>query len=301
MTIEQVEFAASGGEIVLRGDLYVPADANGPVPGVVMSHGFSAVKEMGLPSYAETICAAGIAVLLYDHRCLGSSGGEPRQQINPWSQMRDMQVALTWLGARPDVDASRLGLWGSSFSGGEVLVLGAVDDRVRAVVANVPFAGLPGTAYDGEGTATLVANISAELVGGTLADNAGAAVMGPFAVVAEEGNELAPFLGQPESAEWFLAAGAGTTWHNEVTLANAFGTEPAFDPGACAAHLHCPTLFVVAAHDHVAETAVALAAYDRAPEPKQLLLIDGHHFTPYAGDALADSAAAATAWFAAHL
>lgn len=300
MNIEQVAFVGFGGDIVLHGDLYLPADADGPVAGVVMSHGFSAVKEMGLPAYAEAICAAGIAVLLYDHRCLGSSQGEPRQQINPWSQMRDMQSALTWLGDQPAVDAQRLGLWGSSFSGGEVLVLAAVEDRVRAVVANVPFAGIPGAAYD-EDTAALVADISAELAGGTLANSDGASVMGPFAVVAEAGNELPPFLGQPESADWFLVAGAGTTWRNEVTLANAFGTEPAFDPGACAAHLRCPALFVVAAQDQVAEAAVALDAYKRAPEPKQLLVIEGHHFTPYSGAALATSSAAASSWFATHL
>ncbi len=47
-----------------------------------------------------------------------------------------------WLADRPEVDADRLGAWGSSFSGGEVIVLGAVDRRVRAVVANAPFAGL---------------------------------------------------------------------------------------------------------------------------------------------------------------
>ena len=299
MNIEGFELLGFGGDVVLRGDLYRP-DGAGPWPGVVMSHGFSAVKEMGLPSYAEAICAGGVAVLLYDHRCLGSSDGEPRQQINPWAQMRDMQAALTWLGDRSDVDADRLGLWGSSFSGGEVLVLAAVDDRVHAVVANVPFAGLPGAVY-GEETAALVAEISAELAGGTLANSDGASVMGPFAVVAEAGNDLPPFLGQPESAEWFLTAGANTTWRNEVTMANAFGTNPAFDPGACAAHLRCPALFVVAADDQVAEAAVALAAHDRAPDPKQLLVIDGHHFTPYSGADLAASAAAATSWFAKHL
>lgn len=311
MVQEQVEFAAADGT-TLRGVLYRPGAPGaarepghgGPTPGVVMSHGFSAVKEMGLPPYAEAICARGATVLLYDHRGLGSSDGE-RRCVNPWAQMRDMQQALAWLGDDPDVDAGRLGLWGSSFSGGEVLVLAAVDDRVRAVVANVPFAGLPGGA-GGADTEGVVAAVAAELAGGplagaTAAEGPGASVMGPMAVVEEEGNDLPVFLGQPESSAWFLAAGAGTAWRNEVTLVNAFGTEPPFDPGACVAHLRCPALFVVASGDRVAEASVALAAYGRAPEPKELLVLDGHHFTPYGGAAQAESAAAAGAWFARFL
>ena len=295
---EPVEFATSD-RTTLRGVLYLP-EASAPRPGVVMTHGFSAVKEMGLPPFAEAISDAGCAVLLYDHRGLGASDGDPRQQINPWAQMRDMQQALTWLGDRSEVDRERLGLWGSSFSGGEVLVLGAIDERVRAVVANVPFAGVPGSDDDSD-TASVVTAISAALADGSLSDSTGATVLGPMAVVNEEGNEMSAFLGQPESSEWFLTAGAGTTWRNEVTLANAFGTEPPFDPGACVGHLRCPTLFVVASHDQVAETAVALAAYERAPEPKKLLVIEGHHFAPYAGTPQLEAASAACAWFAGHL
>jgi fermentation-respiration switch protein FrsA (DUF1100 family) len=84
-------------------------------------------------------------------------------------------------------------------------------------------------------------------------------------------------------------------------VANAFATDPPFDPGACAAHLRCPTLFVVALGDQVAEAALALAAYERAPEPKELLAIEGHHFTPYAGAPQSEAAAAAASWFTRHL
>ena len=73
---------------------------------------------------------------------MGDSDGEPRQEINPWAQARDYRYALTWLAAQPGIDPERLGIWGSSFSGGEVLVVGAVDPRVKVVIANVPFAGL---------------------------------------------------------------------------------------------------------------------------------------------------------------
>ncbi len=135
-----VEFPGFGG-VTLRGWLYQPEGADGPAPALVMAHGFSATRHMGLAAFAEVFSTAGIAVLVYDHRCLGDSEGEPRQEINPWAQSRDYRYALSWLAQQPGIDPQRLGIWGSSFSGGEVLVVGAVDPRVKVVIANVPFAG----------------------------------------------------------------------------------------------------------------------------------------------------------------
>ena len=64
-----VEFDADG--VTLRGWLYIPDGAAGPVPTVVMSHGFSAVKEMYLDRFAE----AGLGALVYDNRNFGASDG----------------------------------------------------------------------------------------------------------------------------------------------------------------------------------------------------------------------------------
>jgi fermentation-respiration switch protein FrsA (DUF1100 family) len=86
-----------------------------------------------------------------------------------------------------------------------------------------------------------------------------------------------------------------------VWLQSAFGTVPAFDPGVAASHLRAPVLFVVATHDTVAPTEVAIAAFDRAPEPKQLELVEGHHFTPYAGDALEHAAQVELAFYSSVL
>ena len=83
---EDVEFDAAG--VRLRGWLYLPDDATGPVPAIVMAHGFSAVKEMYLDAYAEVFAEAGLAALVFDNRNLGASDGEPRQEIDPWAQVR---------------------------------------------------------------------------------------------------------------------------------------------------------------------------------------------------------------------
>jgi Nucleotidyl transferase AbiEii toxin, Type IV TA system/X-Pro dipeptidyl-peptidase (S15 family) len=123
---ETIEFDADGK--TLRGWLFRP---DGPTPAsgwpaVAMAHGYSAVKEL-LVGTAERFAAAGLAVLLYDHPNLGESGGEPRQHVDPWEQARGYRHAVTCLAGVEDVDAERIGIWGTSFAGGHVLVAAAVD------------------------------------------------------------------------------------------------------------------------------------------------------------------------------
>src|SRR5215210_1691013 len=136
MPRQDVEFNAEG--VTLRGWLYVPDGATGPVPTIVMAHGFSAVKEMYLDAFAEAFAAGGLGALVYDHRNFGASDGEPRQEIDPWEQVRDYRHAITFARTLAEVDGDRIGVWGSSYSGAHVLVVGAIDRRVKCVVAQVP-------------------------------------------------------------------------------------------------------------------------------------------------------------------
>ena len=266
----------------LEGDLHLPDPAlhPGPVPGVVMSHGFSATRRMGLPAFAEAFADAGFAVALYDHRCLGASGGTPRLAIDPWLQTMDMRRVLDWLEQQPGIDPDRLALWGSSFSGGESIVLGAVDHRVRAVIANAPFAGTE-SPLDPAADELAFERIAAIIRGESPIPER--VVIGPMPVVREPGDEEPAFLDQPESSEWFLREGPGTGWENLFTA--SFTGDPSFDPMVCAARISPRALMMnVAAEDRVAPTATALAAFERAREPKRLSVFEGHHFSDYDGD-----------------
>ena len=135
MTTQAVEFR-SGGEVV-RGDLYLP-EGDGPFPVVVMAGGWCYVKELRQPQYAEEFVAARVrrADLRLPH--MGASDGQPRQHLDPWEQIEDYRNAISYLETRSDIDAGRIGAWGISYSGGHVLILGAIDPRVKAVVSNVP-------------------------------------------------------------------------------------------------------------------------------------------------------------------
>ncbi len=287
-----VEFPGFDGT-TLRGWLYLPASAAGRHPGVVMAHGFSATKEMALDRYSEILCQGGIAVLTYDHRCLGASDGEPRQLIDPWAQARDYLAALDWLAERQEVDPDRLGVWGSSFSGGEAIVVGAVDHRVRAVVANVPFVGRPG---DPPASSGAFAQLSARVRAARQADGTG--LIGPLGVVREAGADGSAVMPQAEAAEWFLRAGRhpGSRWVNRAWLLGRTGL-PDFDPAVALPQLQVPALFVLTSADRIAPTPDGLAAFALVPDPKELLVIDGHHFTPYSGDALVRSATAAREFY----
>lgn len=136
---EDIEFDAEGA--TLRGWFYRPDDPGGEVPCIVMSHGFSAIKEMHLDEYAEVFSDAGLGCVVYDNRGLGASDaapGKPRQEIDPWEQIRDYQHAITYAQTRPEVDASRIGVWGSSYSAAHAYVVAAIDRRVKAVCGQAP-------------------------------------------------------------------------------------------------------------------------------------------------------------------
>src|ERR1700730_15094489 len=134
MARRDIELNAEG--VILRGWFYA-AEAT-PAPTVVMAHGFSAVKEMYLDSFAEVFHGAGLNVLVFDNRNFGASDGEPRQELDPWAQVRDYRHASPYASTLPEVEAARIGIWGSSYSGGHVLVVAAIDRRVKAVASQVP-------------------------------------------------------------------------------------------------------------------------------------------------------------------
>ena len=94
-----------------------------------MAHGTTATVKMVAIEYTRTFARAGRAVLIYDHRNFGSSDGEPRLQINPWIQCRGYLDALSFASIRPEVDPERIGLWGDSYTGGQVVVVSACDPR----------------------------------------------------------------------------------------------------------------------------------------------------------------------------
>lgn len=282
---------------LLRGWLYL-ASAGAPMPGIVMTHGFSATREMGLPGHAEALREAGFTVLLYDHRGLGTSDGLPRQLIDPFVQTRDMMDAIGWLSARPEVDAGRIGLWGTSYSGAEALILGALDERVRAVAAIVPFVGQPGAVPhdDAAGWQRLEQRVRSATIDP-------AAITGPRAVVPAPGGLPVSLMPDPHTTTWMLAEGGRTDgrWRNAVLSPVRPEGDVVFDPAPALPHLHSPVLLIAGAEDLVTPAADARAAALLAGSRVQLAVLPGQHCTFYAGEPLRTVVALVKEFFACHL
>jgi len=103
-----------------------------------MSHGLGATRDAGLEPYAIRFREAGFAVLVFDYRHLGESGGEPRQLVWIPYQLEDMSAAVEYTRGLEEIDPDRIALWGTSLSGGHVIVTAAKDDMVSCVSAQCP-------------------------------------------------------------------------------------------------------------------------------------------------------------------
>jgi len=254
--------------------LYRPASA-APGPCVVMAHGFSAVREQRLDAYAQRFASAGLAVLLFDYRHFGASEGEPRQLLSIGRQLQDWEAAISTARALPGVDADRIALFGSSFSGGHVQALAARDPAIAAVIAQAPFCdGLRNLPALGLGHAL-------RLTVAGLRD-AAAAMLGlePYRI---------PAVGVPGSLAAMTTADAvsgfdgmnppGSTWRNEVCARIAL-TVGGYRPGTKAAGIGCPILYALAEQDVVTPARFARDAARRAPRA-EVKSYRGGHFDVY--------------------
>lgn len=283
---------------VLRGE-YLTPDVETPWPVVVMSHGFGVVRAMALPAFADVIAEAGIAVLSYDHRNVGGSGGTPRQEIDPYAQLGDARDVISLAQSLPGVDAARLGIWGSSYSGGHVLVLAATDARVRAVVSQVPtISGSTNASRRATADALdaaragFVADRAARLAGGppTTVLNAPDVTDADLAHDGDDGVRTP--LGN-DLRSWMRATPPGDLegFVNELTL-RSHELYATYEPGSYITRIApTPLLVVCADHDTVTPTDEILRAYGEAREPQQLVLLPGGHCDVYGPQRAAAAAA----------
>jgi fermentation-respiration switch protein FrsA (DUF1100 family) len=242
-----------------------------------MAHGFGATKEGRLDAYAERFVEKGMAALVFDYRHFGDSSGEPRQLINIGRQHEDWQAAVEKARSLEGIDPERIALWGSSNSGGHVVWVAARDDRVAAVVAQVPHADGIATLRNAE--ATRLAKLTA--IG--LADRA-ASVIGRVRTM--------PIVGPPGSTAAMTDDDADNLYpgmypddyvfRNE-TPARIMLTYGTYSPGRDAKKVRCPILVVVGSGDHITPPEPARKIAEKAPQAT-LLEFDGGHFDIYRGD-----------------
>jgi fermentation-respiration switch protein FrsA (DUF1100 family) len=295
MRRDDVEFDVEGG-VKLRGWLLSP-EGSGPHPAITMAHGYAGVREQGIEPFARAFAEAGFVVLLHDHRSFGASDGEPRQDVDPWRQIADWRRAISFLERRPDVDADRIGLWGTSYAGGHAIVLGATDRRLRCVVAQVPTI----SGYE-QGLRRIPPDAVAALEE-AFADDERAQARGDaprYQAIVNADPAVPASYRAPDAIDFYLQLIPEGAWENTVTVRSTRAARM-YEPGAWIARVSpTPLLMVVGLNDTITVTALALAAYERALEPKRLELVPGGHFDPYVSQ-FDQSSRAALDWFRAHL
>jgi hypothetical protein len=138
--------------------LYPQALEGKKLPTIILSHGWGGTAAMLRPQ-AERFAQAGYFVLVFDYRGWGESDSrwvrdesaasgvnarrELREVIDPLDQAADIFNAVHWVMGEPMVDVNRVGLWGTSFSGGLVAYVAARDPRIKTVVSQVAWFGQP--------------------------------------------------------------------------------------------------------------------------------------------------------------
>ena len=107
---------------------------------------------------AIAFARAGYLVVTFDYRGWGNSDSrliladnklekkdgkliaevkEVREVVDPIDQTTDIMNAIHWVVGESQCDATRIGLWGSSYSGGHVVYVAAHKPRVKAFVSQV--------------------------------------------------------------------------------------------------------------------------------------------------------------------
>ena len=254
--MERSEVTFASGDSHCAAWLYRSSAASAPTACVVMAHGFSLTRHDGLAPYAERLADAGIAVLVFDHRYLGDSGGEPRQHFRKNDQLQDWRSAVAYTRTLDGVDPKRIVLWGFSFSGGNAVETAAEDASIAATVALFPMV---------DGLARALATppaLSAWLIPRALADRLGRHNL--VAVTARPGGHAAMSL--PGEAQGFRAiVPRGSPWRNEISPA-IFLTVALHRPLARARRLRAPLWVGLGEHDiSVSKRAVERLAA-RAPK-----------------------------------
>jgi uncharacterized protein len=296
MRIVNVTFPSEG--LNCAGTLYLP-EGKGPFPAVLMSHGFGAVRGMrNIPEVAAMLVEAGILAFAIDFRFLGDSEGEPRQQVLPDAQRQDLRNALSYLESREDVDGERLGLWGTSFSGGQSIQVTAFDRRVKALVAQVPATDLYRQIRFSAPPA------QRKIIDDAIASEYGRRLRGePPATMKLADEADAPSVFGVESLAWARHNEAEhPTFHNAVTITSLQEAVQTAPGDYIEAVSPTPMLVIMAEPDKTVVVQHTKDAFARAGEPKQLITLQGLHYDAYdRPETLKLASSAARDWFVEHL
>ena len=256
-----------------------PAGVDVPRPVIVMGHGFGGVRALRLYAYAERFVAAGYLVVVFDYRGFGESDGTPRQLLDVGMQLQDWRAALSFARVLPGADPERLIAWGTSFGGGHVITLAGHNERLAAVIAQVPHVSGP-AAVRATGLVPAL-----RLARPAVLDQAAALRGRPPVYVEAVGKagtaavmtspDAVPGLARQVDASGLVEDDYPAHVAARIALKIGF-----YSPTRRAGRVSCPALIQIAAHDAVTPRRVAERAAAKMVK-STVHVYDCGHFDPY--------------------
>lgn len=248
---------------------------------VVMAAGMGVTKEPGTDPFARRFQELGVAVLAFDYRGFGESGGKPRQVARVREQLADWDAALAFAASLPGVDGSRLAAWGFSSSGGHIFRVAAAHPELAAAIAQTPNA-------DGRAAAR---NAMHHQTRSALLRLMARAVVDAVRGLLGRPPLLVPLAGEPGTVALLTTpdsrVGADAlnprdrypTWQQAVAARSALGLS-LYRPGRSAPAVRCPLLVIACDQDESALAEPAVRAAQRAPRG-EVLRLSGGHYAPF--------------------
>jgi uncharacterized protein len=273
---EEVRFTAGGDECAAW--LFRPAPDGAAAPCVVMASGLSCVRDQGLERFAQRFADAGFAVLAFDYRCFGASGGEPRLLMSASRQREDWRAAIAFARSQDGVDGDRIALWGFSLGGGNVQSILLTEPRIAAAICVAPVVdGVRSLLHIG-GPAHLAR------LGLAGARDGLRALRGaePYRIAAAGPPGSLAALNSPDSLPGFEAVTPpGSSWRNELCARVALA--PPYRLAAKTRRIACPILYCLTEDDDINPPGLGRRAAEGAPRG-ELRFYPGGHFDPFLGE-----------------
>jgi fermentation-respiration switch protein FrsA (DUF1100 family) len=292
-----VTFSSEG--LKCCGLLYLPegGEQKKQFPAVIMAHGLSGVKEQALPQVAEKFADAGFVTFIFDYRFFGDSEGEPRNQVFPLEMVEDYRNALTWVSELPNVDPKRIGIWGTSLSGGIALYTTTFDKRVKAVVVQVPAIFNPVIRFTRSPDAWVN---DSNLISQDRIERFRTGTINYIKIVALPGQQCV--LPGKEAYDFFMSTKeVAPNWRNQMTV-ESIEKMREFDVISSIELLSpTPVMFIPAENDGLISIESISAVYEKVSEPKFMVPLPITHFEIYRDPWLSKAADLAIDWYRKYL
>lgn len=276
----------SNGDVRMAGNLYLPPDydSSRKYPAIVVAHPWGGVKEQTSGLYAQQLAQRGFITLAFDASHYGESGGEPHDLEDPADRVQDIRSAVGYLASLPQVDANRIGAVGVCAGGGYTLHEAQTDLRVKAVAGVVAYdigeatrTGIDGAPVSAEDRQKLLQGVAEQLN----KEAAGAPLLVQQLLPSRDQVNASTDNFTREAVDYYLTPrGAHPNARNRFVVTSP-GLHIAYYP---LEHMELisPRPVLLIAGERAETRRFSEAAYAKAQQPKELLIIPGaSHFDLY--------------------